>query len=264
MLYDVGELISLCCQARHCELCHFLTNNSPQKNPKKIMKKTYILTSMLALAMAGSVQAAMTAGQTVGIDFGPIAPTNNFNQADGVLGSIAAGSLIDITGGATTVTSFAWSTTSNTRFSNADPNATAQGGEPVVFDDSNLDDFFGGVGGNQLITLTFSGLDAGLTYDLLIGNSFSSAVPTSTYTALNQSVVKSATNDPTIGSAAFVSLDGLSADINGDLVITVTNGGETATVVSALTLTAAIPEPGTYALLAGALALTSVMVRRRR
>lgn len=223
---------------------------------------------MLALAMAGSVQAQMTAGQTVGIDFGGVAPTdgvaptNDFNEAAGVAGSIAAGSLIDITGGAITGTSFAWASTANSRFANADPNATAQGGEPVVFDDSNLDDFLGGSGGNQLITLTFSGLDQGLTYDLLIGNSFNNAGTTaSTYTADGQS----ATNNPTIGSAAFVSLDGLSADINGDLVITVTNGGEVVTVVSALTLTAvAIPEPGTYALLAGALALVSVMVRRRR
>ena len=224
------------------------------------MKKTYILISMLALAMAGSVQAQMTIGQTVGIDFGPIAPTNNFNQADGVVDSIAAGNLIDTTGGAITGTSFAWASTANSPFSNADPNATAQGGEPVVFDDSNLDDFLGGAGGNQLITLTFSGLDQGLTYNLLIGNSFNNAGTTaSTYTADGQF----ATNDPTIGSAAFVSLDGLSADINGDLVITVTNGGELVTAVSALTLTA-IPEPGTYALLAGALALVSVMVRRRR
>lgn len=263
MLYDVGDLIPLRCQARHCELCHFLTNNSPQKKPKKIMKKTYILTSMLALAMAGSVQAQMTAGQTVGIDFGGVAPTdgvaptNDFNEAAGVTGSIAAGSLIDITGGAITGTSFAWASTANSPFANLD--AAAQGGEPAVFDDSNLTDWLGGAGGNQLITLTFSGLDQGLTYDLLIGNSFGSAVPTSTYTADGQF----ATNDPTIGSAAFVSLNGLSADINGDLVITVTNGGELVTAVSALTLTA-IPEPGTYALFAGALALTSVMVRRRR
>lgn len=234
------------------------------------MKKTYILTSMLALAMAGSVQAQMTAGQTVGIDFGGVAPangvapTNDFNEAADVTGSIAAGSLIDITGGAITGTSFAWASTANSPFANADPNATAQGGEPVVFDDSNLDDFLGGAGGNQLITLTFSGLDQGLTYDLLIGNSFNNAgITDSTYTALNQSVVKSATNNPTIGSEAFVSLDGLSADINGDLVITVTNSGAAVVAVSALTLTA-IPEPGTYALLAGALALTSVMVRRRR
>lgn len=235
------------------------------------MKKTYILTSMLALAMAGSVQAQMTAGQTVGIDFGGVAPangvapTNNFNEAADVTGSIAAGSLIDITGGAITGTSFAWASTSNSPFANADPNATAQGGEPVVFDDSNLDDFLGGSGGSQLITLTFSGLDQGLTYDLLIGNSYNNTDTTdSTYTALNQSVVKSATNNPTIGSAAFVSLDGLSADIDGNLVITVTNSGAAVIAVSALTLTAAaIPEPGTYALLAGALALTLVLVRRR-
>ena len=214
---------------------------------------------MLALAMAGSVQAQMTAGQTVGIDFGPSAPTNNFNQADGVVDSIAAGNLIDITGGAITGTSFAWASTANSPFANADSDAAARGGEPGVFDDSNLTDWLGGAGGNQLITLTFSGLDQGLTYDLLIGNSFSSAVPTTTFTADGQSAV----NNPTIGSAAFVSLNGLSADTSGNLVITLTPAGATVIAVSALTLTA-IPEPGTYALLAGALALVSVMVRRRR
>jgi arylsulfatase A-like enzyme len=185
----------------------------------------------------------LAVGTEIGIDFGPTAPSNNFNQAAadpaGLDGSIAAGDVIDTTGSLLPGVGFSWAFGDS--FSNEDAADSADlPGQPTnIFNDSNLTDWIGENSSSLNITLTFTGLDPALSYDLVIGQGF--VVTTNntdtTYTADGQS----ATNTHGLGNEAYVSLTGLSPDEFGDLVITTTGNGPTLpdlTAVAALHLTA--------------------------
>ena len=204
-----------------------IANNDTNENP-----------FVINVSGAGSVPLAPIApGTEIGIDFGPTAPTNNFNQADGPSGSIAAGSVVDTSFVGVNGVGFSWADASGT--SDESKVESEISGQPTVFDDSNTTDWLIAVNDptNGLITLTFTGLDDSLTYDLLIGSAFSDTNPDTTWTADGQSD----TTVSTSGTTAYVTLTGLSTDGSGNLVITSAGAGTRTdiSVVSALTLTAA-------------------------
>ncbi|WP_396258202.1 hypothetical protein [Haloferula sp. A504] len=178
----------------------------------------------------------------IGIDFGPTAPTNNFNQvastegggaAFNTAGTITAGNIIDTSNVVVDGVEFSWA---NGKWSNNDAaDSSDLPGQNGAFDDSNLTDWIGENNNTQLI-LTFSGLNTGLTYDLLIGHGFvlTENETDTTFTVGSQS----ATNDHGTGSAAYVTLNGLSPDEFGTLVITTTGNGTSTTAPDLSNLTA--------------------------
>ena len=112
-----------------------------------------------------------------------------------------------------------------------------------------------------IITLTFTGLNDLLTYDLIIGAGYAANIADVNWSADS----KSGLSDTSSGPDSFVTLSGLSTDGSGNLVITGTGTGGTVNrqdivVVSALHLTA-IPEPS--AALLGGLGLLALLRRRR-
>jgi hypothetical protein len=198
-------------------------------------------------------------GTEIGVDFGPTASTNDFNDVNSGTGSIAAGSVIDTSTVVVDGVGFSW-TSSAAPFLNNDADET-QAGQPAVFNASNLTDWLGNSGsGTSVITLTFTGLNDALTYDLTVGAAFTNNLPDTLWAADGQS----ATTDADVVGSSYVTFTGLTTDGSGNLVITGTGTDPRADipVVAALALTAAVPEPATMSLLA--LGGLGVLARRRR
>jgi arylsulfatase A-like enzyme len=206
------------------------------------------LKSMMGLVLALSVgarAASLAVGDAIGVDFGPVANDNHFNVlAHGAQKFVAGnrlsetnGSLVTLSG--TTLDGVAVILNATGYFANddADPGL---GAPPAVYRAENLTDWIGVVtakGGS--LTITFTGLDDTLAYDLNIGTAFdqSKSVNGTVYRAGEQS----ATNRDTASAPNFFDLKGLSTDGRGKLVITVSDAA--ASAVSALTLTA-VPVSG--------------------
>lgn len=210
------------------------------------------------VALATSANAAtIMPGTEIGVDFGPTAPTNDFNQVNpdpASNGSLAAGTLIDTSNVTVDGVGFSWSSTS-AWFNNND----AVDSGPTVFNTSNRTDWLGISSGDNpgIMTLTLSGLDDSLTYDLVIGAAFTGDIADTSWEVDGQTLLAEATS-----SNAYRSFTGLSTDGTGNLVMTgtgATNRLDIATV-SALHLTA-VPEPS--AALLGGLGLLALLRRRR-
>ena len=188
----------------------------------------------LLVGLIMTTQAQLVDGQTIGVDFGPTGPTNNFNQRNN---SGTTTEIIDMTGApVSNVTVDLIGAT----FSNNDADDDI-GIAPVAYDSSNLTDWVGAVNSNEGMTITIAGLDDALTYNLNIGHAFDGNVLTNgtMYTAGTQTVTNvDASVDPN-----FFNLNELSTDGAGNLVITVTlpiveGGAAEVPTVSGLTLTA--------------------------
>lgn len=209
------------------------------------MKKTITYALAATFGFAVSSQAAvLVAGTTWGVDFagpnggGPIAPTNNFNEW--VFGTTPTTvSTINDTSGVV-IDNVEMTIAGAT---DGDANTPVIGGEPSVFDASNIEDWtiFGNPGDNTPGTITFTGLDDSLTYDLIIGNNWSAdpGLTDTTYTVDGQAL----TNDADVPGDSFVSFTGLNTDGSGNLVIELTSPNNTFfRAVNALHITA-VPEP---------------------
>ena len=250
--------------------------------------KKILLTTLGAGLLPLSSHAALTAGQTVGIDFGSIAPATGtgFNQFDAFNNSIAngatldwsalginAGVLQDNTGANITGLDFSVENQSGQNTSRADVTNGTTGPAPFndasVFQDSIISNNQGSaplVDGGYLL-FTFTGLDDSLTYDLTGGFDGNNDNFDSTWSFDSGSAGIDTNQNDSIASflstpgatTAYQSVTGLQTDGSGNLVIQVTR--DTLHVnAGALTLTA-VPEPSSAALLGlGGLAL---ILRRR-
>ena len=211
------------------------------------MKKIIPL-SVLSLAMASAAHAAI-----VQVDFGANAPTvdaSTWNIVD-IADIGSAISLNDTTGSDSGIDLNMSIGGSN--FSGGSNTAGSSG-----FTDAGVyADWIGGNdndGANNVITIDITGLDAGTEYDFLFGSERDQANFELTTTFDGSTLGTSIKGDN------YYTIAGFTGATSVQIVITDAVRNST---ISALTITA-IPEPGTYALLAGCLALTSVMIRRRR
>lgn len=236
------------------------------------MKKLSLI-SLLPLALLPAANAQLNIGDTIGVDFGSVAPTgtNTFNQISvggdastaGLVNgaSVVLNSLVDV--GNNAVSGVAFTFTNNTGQIAWDHN-TNQGQAGIGFMD-DVSVYGDGVISNNAsgrnlpadahFTMTFTGLEDGYTYDLSGGYEFNNANFNATWEADGQDFTTNIA-----GGEGYGTLTGLTTDGSGNLVITVTRSNHVE--VGAFTLTA-VPEPSSYALLAGCLALGAVMVRRR-
>jgi len=156
---------------------------------------------------------AVFRGRTIGIDPGPTAPANNFNDAppNPGNGTLAAGSVKDLDGAVVEGVSVTFS-----GFSFSAGGSTANGGEPEVFDPAtNLIDFAGTEFADPIPAVTFSGLNDANTYNLLVAAGYSPQNFNVTFTADGRTsdVIDTTAGNPT------AALNGLSTDGSGNLVI---------------------------------------------
>jgi len=224
---------------------------------------SYILASGLLASSANA--ATLVGGTQIGIDFGRAGTTNNFNGAatgSAAAGSLAAGTVNDLTATVVDGVGFAWTAGAfNSDFA-ADHADFTPSNLPTIYNNSNLEDWLNNnaTGAGAGITLTFSGLDDSLTYNLNIGTAWILNPDLDVnYAADGQNF----TNDSDVSAKAYGDLLGLSTDGSGNLVITVSSDSTSRNdaAVSALVLTA-VPEPSSAALLGlGGLAL---ILRRRK
>jgi hypothetical protein len=193
----------------------------------------------------------ITAGQTIGIDFGETAPatTANFNFYSDVV--IASNGVTESFGGILIdtskvgVTGVGFSVQNNAANKDSAANEGATEGFGLMSDASIYGD--GIILGNDTttssdyITLTFTGLDDLLTYDLTGGYDKDSNFHRTIWDVDGQSL----TTAPTTTSGGFVSFTGLQTDGSGNLVITVTENGRYI-AVAGLYLTAAAGSATAY------------------
>jgi len=224
------------------------------------MKNTTTTIAAIISGLTFSASGAIVLNDVIGIDFGPTAADNNYNSLNSISGTL--NNLVSLTDGSTVITGvsvnvadFAWS--------NNDADHTLGSGT-LNSNESNLTDWIGGSGTN---TITFSGLDDALLYDIQIGHAFS-ANTTNTDTDYSVDGQTATAYHDNVAGSSFVNLSDLSTDGSGNLVISLTgaSGASGSSFVSAMTLTASdvapIPEPSSAALLGlGGLALIS---RRKR
>ena len=224
------------------------------------MKKTITYAALVAIGTIGSASAALTAGDSIGLDFGAsgTAPTNNFNAVGvaGLVNTVLLSDGVTSTGVGVTVIIPG----NPNQFDNVDPSAGATITAPYEAD--TFDDWLGGWGNNvgEDWNFTFTGLDDSLTYD------FTAAVGAWT----GNNVIDGMTVEAGGTTVTWANLDadnlyatisGISS-VGGNLTVSMDNPtSQTVSALSGATLTA-IPEPSSAALLGlGGLAL---ILRRRK
>ncbi|MGJ8653771.1 MAG: PEP-CTERM sorting domain-containing protein [Opitutaceae bacterium] len=249
------------------------------------MKKLLSL-SLFPLAIVTAGHAALLEGDIIGIDFGGTTstdPSNTWNNisvggsattlglADAGTVVIGSGSLVDTDNVIVSGVSFTFLNSSGQIAWDFSGGADGDGdlidaagstvwGDGIISNDAASRTV---VHTTDTFVFTFAGLDDSLTYDLTGGWDSNNA----NFETIWSADGKSFTTDPNgAANAGFGTIVGLETDGSGNLEIIVsgTNANPAAHItVAALTLTA-VPEPSSYALISGALALTSIMVRRRR
>jgi len=222
------------------------------------MTYSKIIIASLATGLAVvQAQAAFTTGDSIFVDFGHTAFTGHENTISSSLSALSIADAIRFSDGATTGVGIAvaksggtW-TEANTS-AGTGPNALNTTDASVYSDALGINN-----GAGSTMSITFTGLNDSLTYDLTGGVSSVSNYKTGWTIAGSPRQLSDAT-----ASGGYISFTELTSSAN-TLTITLDYDGLRHLAVSQLQLTA-VPEPGTYALLGGLLALGYVMVRRRR
>jgi hypothetical protein len=194
---------------------------------------------------------ALIAGQSLGVDLGTTAPTNNFNSPTPVQvfsGQVLT-NLIDLTGA--TVSGVSLQHGSFGGLGSASAPALA----PAPFNDSNTTDYFSSPGGPNF---TISGLDSGLTYNItIVGNANSwSGDP---HWSINGTHLAPFVPGDQSAAATVRTLDGVSAPGGSITFSGINNTISWGTYINAWTITA-VPEPGS----AGLLCAAGLLMARRR
>uniref|UniRef100_UPI003563BD73 hypothetical protein n=1 Tax=Pontiella sp. TaxID=2837462 RepID=UPI003563BD73 len=218
------------------------------------MKRKLVI--VLGLGIACAVQADLSLGQTIGIDFGSIAPAAglNFNSysdvtiANGATESFG-GTLIDTGGNAVSGVVFSVQNLSGQATGRATASPGTEGAglmtDSTVYSDWLISNSTSGepLDPGGYFVFTFTGLDDDLAYDLTGGFDSNNNNFDAIWSADGQSVTTSPSGD-----GGYATLEGLATDGSGNLEIAVARNTLHVTAAG-LTLTAVTPplpsmEPG--------------------
>jgi len=252
-----------------------------------IMKNAlkHLLAAGALAALASTASAAIVVGDTIVIDFtksgaGTSGNWNNIQEADGgtdgfddatgITSTVVATDLIRFSDGAGTGVGLRAdgldSGTTNIGIGGLDVSGTdstaAFAVSGAIPSSAQLDVTFHVNGETQFV---FTGLNSSLTYDL----SFQSWAGTAGRDTVTWVINPGQTDETTLvidsndSNPSVYTVAGLSADASDQIILrSTTFGGSRIGHINALELTA-VPEPSTYALLAGFVTLGAVMLRRR-
>jgi hypothetical protein len=228
------------------------------------MKKT--ITGLLALT-AVSASAAIS---YIDLGINSQTTTGNYNNMTGASGAVPNDlvNMIDITGAATGIrveyvgNNIALAGTAGTGANYDVPTDGAS--YPSVLSGVSVsalrDGLFINAGG--VITLTFTGLDAGMTYDFLAYGARGNGGTGVTYTATGGNTENDSISSVSDNGTETVNLTGITANGSNEITFVVTDGGGAGALNFLQITSVPIPEPSSTALLGlGGLAF---ILRRRR
>ncbi|MFC5050428.1 PEP-CTERM sorting domain-containing protein [Rubritalea spongiae] len=220
-----------------------------------MMKK--LLLPALALTLASSAQAAIIAGDQIFVDFGNTVATGNYNTINSSALSIA--DTVRFTDGSTTGVGL--TVTATNPYDGGGAIASTAGltnvntSDADVYVDTLLSTAGNNGAGNDTITITFTGLDDSLRYDIVGGLARTSGGENFD----TDWVISGETTQTADGTAAggYVEFLGVETTAPGTLTITLTdNLRQSGLAQLSLTAVTAVPEPSSAALLGlGGLAL---------
>ena len=197
------------------------------------MKKPFLLCA----CVCGISSAQFSAGDTIAIDFGNIAPgTEYFNQVNAT-GTVTIADLLRLSDGTSTGASF---TISGITGSNDGNGLNSQGVAPASTDATVYgDQVFSFVrNGQSLLSMSFSGLDDNLEFNVFGGGNRLASNVDSTWEVDGQIVTKTVGGDGYTNT--YHSFDNVQTDGAGEVMISLyeAEGTGVAVVISELTLTA--------------------------
>ena len=218
-----------------------------------------ILAGLFGVSTAHAATIAF--GDSIFVDFGDDFSSGNENNISSSLGALSIADAIRFSDGAMTGVGIAVAMSPDNGWTEANTIAGTSPNALNTTDSSVYGDALGRNNGNQLMSITFTGLNDALTYDLTGG--ISSTEATGKYetgwTIENQAALTYQLSDAT-ASGGYISFTELTSSA-GTLTITLDRNSTAHMGVSQLQLTA-VPEPSSTALLGlGGLAL---MLRRKR
>ncbi|MDF7825976.1 PEP-CTERM sorting domain-containing protein [Pontiellaceae bacterium B12227] len=226
--------------------------------------KKIIGTAGIVLALAVGAQADIVEGDVIAVDFGSVAPTvANWNQLS--TSSLTIADAIRLSDGAGTGVGVAMTLTAQNAdaTNNTEPTDTSLGSDDVsIYLDHSAANSTGGSGVNDLITVTYTGLDDSLTYTLTGGMARAgngSAAWQQVYTVGGIDYEYTLVGGDTVD--AYAEYTGLSS-VGGVLSFTVSDYEDSGLASISQMSLEAIPEPGTLGLVA-AFGGAVLFIRRR-
>lgn len=231
------------------------------------MKKTTRLFSLIAGSLTLGLAAASTAhAQTFLVDFGSTLSSPNWNNVPGASGTpVAYNNLVTSTGVVTTVNMTISGTTNESATGSF---ATTGFGD---FTTSSVTDYL--ASSNTTSTISLSGLDPTKTYTFeFFASRNGGGDRTTVYTLSNGGFTSTAFTslDAALNASTTSVVSSYTPSLTGNITIDLTRGAANSvgfTYINAMIVTtdaSAIPEPSSFAALAGLGALSCVGLRRRR
>ena len=214
-----------------------------------------ILAALLAASPAHA--ATIASGDSIFVDFGEDFSTGNENNISSSLSTLSIADAIRLSDGALTGVGIAVTMSPDSGWTEANTIAGTGPNALNTADELVYGDALGRNNGDQLMVITFTGLDDALTYDLMGGISSTEGTGKfkTGWTIENQAILTYQLSDATAANG-YISFEELTSTA-GELTITLDRAGTAHMGVSQLQLTAvAVPEPSATALLGlGGLAL---------
>lgn len=226
--------------------------------------KKIILPTLSAFAITASADAALLAGQSIGLNFGFTA-VDNFNAVHENYGGTTQEMFLLSDGVSLTGVDYTSTLVAGFGFSNGDSNIGS--GAALPFTDSVVDNWSGAADGTIGVaewTFTLQGLDNGLVYNIDLAIGAFTDTDFVDNTIVTASGGQGSVNMGDLSAEpVYASFTGLSTDGSGNLSFTVNNPTATVATLSGAVITA-VPVPEPSSMLLFGLGGLSFLLRRKR